>query len=376
MKISNKTMKRVQEEQKCIGCNACMKGCPMLNKFCDSPKDLLKSLQEEKTFNYKLPYSCMLCGYCTKVCPKEVDLKQLFLELRKDTVDQNEGKLPKELNISAVELHQKFSFSDLFTSDIKNLQSDTIFFPGCALLSYSTEIVENTYKYLREKIPGIGIYNKCCGKPTNFIGKEKQFKEYFSILENEFKAKNVKRVITGCQNCFMTISDTTETVEVISLWETLSYFGIPESKKGIGKNLDQKFTIHDPCPTRNVNVIHESIRDIISQLELKSQEMKNNRGNTLCCGSGGMVFVTQADIAKAHAERRATESNTDHIITYCQECVESMRKGGKNSFHILDVLFNEEFENMNQKNNSTIKKWINRYKSKNIKVNSSSKVRK
>ena len=142
MIISDKTIEIVEKEQKCIGCNACMKGCPMLDRFCDSPKTLLKKLLDEKSFDYKLPYSCMQCGYCTKVCPVDVDLKHLFMELRKDTVRQTNGKLPKDLNTSNVAMHQKLSFTGLFSKKIQHLESDTVFFPGCALQAYSPDLVE------------------------------------------------------------------------------------------------------------------------------------------------------------------------------------------------------------------------------------------
>lgn len=367
MKISDKTMKLInKEEEKCIGCNLCMKGCPMLDKFCDSPKKLLKELKDKEEFSYTLPYSCMLCGYCVSVCPRHVDLKSLFLDMRRDVVNENNGKLPKELNVGGVELHQKLSFSNLFTSDIQNLQSDAIFFPGCGLLSYSPKIVQNTYKYLRHKMPGIGIYTKCCGKPTAFLGKDKEFKEYYSILEKEFKDKNIKRIITGCQNCFMTIGQNSKDIEVVSLWEVLANTGIPDGRKGIGKFMDQEFTVHDPCPTRDVAIIHRSVREIVEELGFNVKEMSYSRSETLCCGSGGMVAVTQSHIAKAHTTRRTEEAKTDYIITYCQECVESMRRGGKKSYHILDLLFNENLENMEQKNQGLITKWTNRYKGKNI----------
>ncbi|WP_313755860.1 (Fe-S)-binding protein [Tissierella sp.] len=367
MKISSQTMKIIsKEEEKCIGCKACMKGCPMLDKFCNSPKNLLKELLDNERFEYTLPYSCMLCGYCTKVCPKEVDLKSLFLDMRRDVVKENNGKLPKELNGGGVELHQNLSFSKLFTSDIQNLQSDTIFFPGCGLLSYSPKIVENTYEYLRSKIDGIGIYTKCCGKPTAFMGKDEKFREYYSILEREFKNKNVKRIITGCQNCFMTIGNNSKDIEVISLWEVLANVGIPNGRKGIGKTIELEFTIHDPCPTRDVDIIHSSIRNIVDDLGFKTEEMKYNKGRTLCCGSGGMVSVTQSKIANSHTRRRAQEAKTEYIITYCQECVESMRRGGKKSYHILDLLFNEDFQHMDQKNQGLVIKWVNRYRGKNM----------
>jgi len=365
MKISQKTMDIIEKEQKCIGCKACMKGCPMLEEFCSSPKELLKELKENKTFDYKLPYSCMLCGYCTEVCPKGVDLKNLFLELRRDVVDQTGGKLPKDLNTFSVDMHQRLSFLKLFSTDVENIQSQWVFFPGCALMSYSPKVVENTYVYLREKIPGMGIYNKCCGKPTRFLGKEKKFNEYFSKLEREFENKGVKKVVTACQNCFVTLSQSSK-VKVISLWEVLATVGIPQEKKGIGKRLSYDVTLHDPCPTRDESVIQDSVRKIISELGIDVREMKFNRERTLCCGSGAMVGVTQSHIAYKHTKRRAKEADTEYIITYCQECVESMRRGGKKSFHLLDVLFNDDFENMKQENNPTFKKWVNRYRGKYI----------
>lgn len=366
MKISDENMNLIRREQKCIGCNACMKGCPMLDKFCNSPKKLLEELFNTGEFDYHLPYSCMLCGYCTKVCPVDVDLNTLFLQLRRDVVKENKGRLPKELGTSGVDLHQRLSFSDVFTSNIENLQSSTIFFPGCGLLSYSPQIVDSTYNYLRDKIPGIGIYTKCCGKPTNYMGKEDKFREYYSILEKEFKEKNIKRIITGCQNCFMTIRENSKNIEVVSLWEVLRDIGIPQDKLGIGKDLQCKFTIHDPCPTRNEDIIHDSIRELIKELALEVEEMKYNRGKTLCCGAGGMVSITEGHIAEAHTKRRAQEAKTEYIVTYCQECVESMRRGGKKSYHILDVLFNENLENIEQKNQGLLKKWTNRYKGKRI----------
>lgn len=369
MQISEKTIEIVKEEQKCIGCKACMEGCPMLDKFCETPKELLKELLDSGEYDYKLPYSCMLCGYCTKVCPKGVDLKNLFLELRRDCVNETNGKLPKELSTQSVEFHQKFSFSNIFTSNIQELQSDTIFFPGCALISYSPELVQNTYDYLRQISPGMGYYNKCCGKPTRFMGNEDRFQKYYSKLDYEFKLKNVKKIITGCQNCYMTIDDNSRDIEVISLWEFLADNGIPENKKNMGKNIDYEFTLHDPCPTRDVDKIHDSVREILNQMDISIKEMEFNRGKTLCCGSGGMVPITQNHIAKGHMKRRANAASTNHIITYCQECVESMRRGGKCSYHILDLLFNDEFEKIQQDNQTTLTKWKNRYSRKKIKVN-------
>ena len=371
MIISDKTIEIVEKEQKCIGCNACMKGCPMLDRFCDSPKTLLKKLLDEKSFDYKLPYSCMQCGYCTKVCPVDVDLKHLFMELRKDTVNQTDGKLPKDLNTSNVAMHQKLSFTGLFSKKIQHLESDTVFFPGCALQAYSPDLVEKVYSYIRKTTKGAGYYNVCCAKPTKMMGKDSEFQKIYLGIDEEFKRRKVKRVITGCQNCYMTILSNSPDIEVISLWEYIDKSGVPAEaknkykiKKDEGSNTNKSeysFVLHDPCPTRDVDSIHVAVRNIIAALGIEIDEMKYSKGRTLCCGAGGMVAITQNDIAKAHMRRRATEKDADYILTYCQECVESMRRGGSKSLHILDLIFLDDFLEVNQGNQSTLDKWKNRF---------------
>lgn len=375
--IREENIKKIEiESQKCIGCKLCMKGCPMLHEFCQSPDKLLEQLSKEKKVNYELPYSCLLCGYCTAVCPKDVDLNDVFFSLRKDIVSETKGKLPKDLGYAGVKFHQKSSFSKLFSTDIKGLgeSSDTVFFPGCSIMAYSPEIVDKTYRYLKDKMPGIGIYIQCCGKPTLFMGQEGEFKSYYDVIRKDFEENNIKRVVTSCLNCFNTIKNNSKDVEVISLWEIISKMKVPIEAKEKGKDIDTIFTIHDPCPTRHEKRIHDSIRDILNQIGINNNEMKFNRENTLCCGSGGMVGVTNNKVCLAQKTKRANETKEEHIVTYCEECVGSMKKGGKKSIHILDLLFNEEIYNtFDQEETSTTKKWINRYKGKvkfnNIKVN-------
>ena len=79
-----------------------------------------------------------------------------------------------------------------------------------------------------------------------------------------------------------------------------------------------------------------------------------------------MLTATNNELAFAHMEKRAQQSEHDHIVTYCQECTESMKKGGKKALHLLDFLFNEDIYSsgvFDQKQTSTAGKWINRYRS-------------
>ena len=157
----------------------------------------------------------------------------------------------------------------------------------------------------------------------------------------------------------MSILSNSPDIEVISLWEYIDKSGVPAEAKN--KSSEYSFVLHDPCPTRDVDSIHVAVRNIIAALGIEIDEMKYSKGKTLCCGAGGMVAITQNDIAKAHMRRRATEKDADYILTYCQECVESMRRGGSKSLHILDLIFLDDFLEVNQGNQSTFDKWKNRF---------------
>ena len=339
----------------------------MLDEFCDTPKQLLEDMRDSKEVDVIVPYSCALCNYCTQVCPKDVDLKDVFFKLKTYIVDL-ENTPPKELGYNTVKSHQNNSFSKLFSTDIKGLQTEQkkrIFFPGCSLSSYSPDIVRDTYQYLKEKLPGIGITLKCCGNPTYSMGQRDKFNDLYDTVQNEFQNSGIEEVIVACQNCYKIIKQNSPDIKVISLWEVISKYGVPESKIGYYKYLDKVFSIHDPCPTRNESKIHDSIRNITDQLGINISEMKFIREKTLCCGSGAMIGITNKKLASAQRQKRAEQSNSDYIITYCEECVESMKKGGKKSIHILDLLFDDSIDKtFDQKSINVTNKWINRYRVK------------
>ena len=120
-------------------------------------------------------------------------------------------------------------------------------------------------------------------KAYSIYGKKmRNLRSIILFLKKNLEIRILKRIITGCQNCFMTIGNNSKDIEVISLWEVLANVGIPEEKIGIGKSINVEFTIHDPCPTRDIDIIHSSIRQIVDELGFKIDEMEYNKGkNTL-----------------------------------------------------------------------------------------------
>ena len=151
-------------------------------------------------------------------------------------------------------------------------------------------------------------------------------------------------------------------IEIVSLYTILAQHGIPkEAMNAFGSH--EKVALHDPCPTRFERHLHEDVRTLLKVLELPYEEFKYNREKTLCCGSGGMLELTNPALAKEQMKSRAEQTACESIVSYCQSCAESMSKGGKNGVHLLDLIFTPEFS-MKQEAQGSLKKWYNRFNSR------------
>jgi Fe-S oxidoreductase len=355
----------------CTNCKICVRECEMLNNFKISPKDFFNADIEQINVNPSIPYSCNTCGTCTKVCPKGLNLEELFVDMRKEHIKNNRGKSPIKGH-KIIEFHQTFSFSKMFNvaiPDAKAGYTKRVFIPGCSLASYSQELVEKTLEYLQERLPGTGAILKCCGKPTLSLGQEERFHKRYSELQAEIDKLGAEEVITACQNCYITMSQFSPNQKVRSLWTIIPELGIYDEMKGKGKNSNITFGIHDACPTRNNSDIHEGIRWIINELGYRVKETEYSRENTRCCGFGGMVVPANPKLSEKVMRRSGEKSEEEYIITYCASCREAMTIAQKKSLHILDLMFNDRYNTTSQipgLNKSFIKSWITRYKSKEV----------
>ncbi|MBU3143306.1 (Fe-S)-binding protein [Clostridium sp. CF012] len=364
--LSDDILKRVETmSSECIGCKKCMKNCIMLGNYCSSPKELFGEIIRKGEVDVEIPYSCNLCNLCIEVCPRDINQKELYLELRRYAFTTHK-KVIRPLGYKVVKFHQKNSFSRLFSASSKAVEdvSSTAFIPGCSLMSYSPEIVMKTYKYLQNIIPGIKIILKCCGNPTHTMGDEQGFKQYYSQLDHEIQKLKITEIITTCPNCFTSIKKNSPNLKITTVWEKINESVISGGLLNKYDNVDIKFSLHDPCPTRYEENTQDAVREIIKKMGIKMEEFKFSRRQTLCCGSGAMVGVTNSKLATEHMSKRAAQAPSDHILTYCQTCVESLSMGEKNAVHLLDLMFNEEMFSsfiFQQKKSNTAEKWINRY---------------
>ncbi|MDD2382957.1 MAG: (Fe-S)-binding protein [Sulfurospirillaceae bacterium] len=348
--------------EECIDCKSCMKGCPMLYSFTVSPKILLHHFTTQKPIA-SMAFSCATCGLCAQVCPKDIDFGEVFTQSKNEYATQK--NVLKKYGYGAVVFHQKSSFSKLFSTTKKFTQGEythMAFMPGCALASYSPKLVYTIFDYLRSKLSGIGIIQQCCGTPTRMMGDIEQFQKYHTQLETDLAAMGATTVVTACENCYMSIKNNAPHINIVSLYSVLNEIGVPKEMVGRYTNLP-KVALHDPCPTRFESKIHKDVRALMHTIGLPFEEFKANREKTLCCGSGGMLELTNPVLAYEQMHTRANQTQCESIVSYCQSCTESMSKGGKNGLHLLDFIFAPTMPSQ-QVEQGSFKKWYNRYQSR------------
>lgn len=348
-----------------------MKNCPMLKKHCETPKTLLNDLAEETYFDgsaqsIHMPFTCTLCSYCDHVCPQEVSLKGAFYDLKTEIVDQ--VGFPSELGKTSLSFHQNLSFSRLFSTSFKQAppKNQTIFIPGCSPSAYSPDIQARVYEYLNNHTSTL-MYKTCCGNPTLSVGQTSKFEMFTSVVADEIRQMDPTEIIVLCMNCYNTFARLLPNIKIRTVWEFIEEHGLPYDFKSYASRSKRipDFTLHDPCPTRAHDHIHDAVRNVLNAMGVPIKEYEKNRQNTVCCGSGAMLSLVSPELAESHKIDRATNAPTDHILTYCQECTESLNRMDKKTTHLLDLLFGDmASENyngdFNQRRAGTLKKWLNR----------------
>lgn len=323
----------------CVECKLCVKECRFLGGICENPKQLLDRFEVNFKEEPRVAYCCSLCDLCESVCPSELNIGNIYLQLRQQMVEEGLGPLPAHNRFTKRD--QDFVLSDsfaLFLPDPVIKECHRVFFPGCNLSAYSPSLVLKTYGYLREKLPGTGIILGCCGAPTREIGEEARFREIMKDIESKMEKLGASEMILACPYCYYTFEKYEPWFQVKSLYEVMVEFELPE----IVKNHDWTFSLHDPCRARWEEKIQDSVRTLISTIGYHIEEMKYSRELTRCCGVGGQMAFADFGLSKAITKQRVEEAPFD-ILTYCASCREVFARY-KPAVHILDLIFNPDWE--------------------------------
>lgn len=353
----------LEEAARCRDCECrlCVEDCEFLSSHCDSPKELARQVTEglDESGTLRTVYSCNVCGLCRAICPEDLGTGEILLEARREAVRRRLGPLRE---------HRKArSFHELGTSRSFRLaraapgrrRSRRLFFPGCALPALSPRNTVAAFEILRALDPATGVLLYCCGAPSANLGQEEGVARTLAEIERMAGELGAEELIAACPDCAEVLGSGLPEMRVVSLWERLA-----DSWRPPRRLEDVPMAVHDPCKARKRNATHEAVRRLLASAGAVLEESARSRGETRCCGLGGMVDSVDPGLATRIAGRSAAESALP-LVTYCAGCRWALAETGKPSLHLLELLLGEDWERAAVSRNPGLsRRYLNRLRTK------------
>ena len=328
----------------CLDCGKCTGVCPISRVDATySPRSTIERVlagRPEKLINDRHLWACLTCRMCTTRCPSDVDYPAFVVAARVKARHANvEGVyahnaiMQQLMGIMGQATQQ--NRTGWLTDDLRTTtQGDDFYFVGCApyfdvifadLGVVSTDTARNTVRLLNELgiTPTVSNDERCCGADLLLNGDEESFRRLAELNVQTIAASGAKRVIFSCPECYNAFRrDYPRYVgplpfETIHLTELLS-----EHLDELELNeLAETVTYHDPCRLGRYQGIYEEPRTLIQATGAGLTEMRNNRAQSLCCGSTGWVNCGQcARGIQMTRLGQAQDTGADKMITACPKC--------------------------------------------------------
>lgn len=330
----------------CIHCGLCGAHCAFLSGR-DTPGRLAAAWEIQPGPCMDMAFGCSLCGLCTTLCPKHLDLPALFLSWRREAVASGRADLGPYHGILA---YEKKGTSSLFSYYHLPHGCDTVFFPGCTLPGTRPGITQNAFRYLCTRIPNMGMVLDCCTKPSHDLGREGFFKAMFSEMCRYLKDRGIHRIITACPSCHILFSHRSP-FEALSIYQIMAEDDqarwLSETAPGISsgegpdktKKVMQTVMVQDPCQARKDRASQNAVRALAKRAGLDLIPSGASGPATLCCGEGASVGCAFPGLARTWTLKRQKAAQGATTLTYCAGCTHRL---GPGALHLLDLAFDRD----------------------------------
>lgn len=292
--------------EKCIDCGKCTNCCLFLKKYNINLKDYANLPN--------LAYNCYLCGECKRVCPVDIDGRQISLDLRRSRIEKGYNLY---LNGYGALLLEKRNY---IFKNYKDVNSTVAFFPGCNFSAYYPSTTKIISKKLKEDF-GISTIFDCCGKPIADLNMAKEKEIVKERLNNRLKELGIEKLILLCPNCYYYFKNNLD-IEVSMIYEHKDIMESLISRDNPNKIEGPLFL---PCPDKDSRQIYKMIERYIEN----TQEIKEIQ----CCGAGGCASIKEKELTKNMQDK--FKAYDEKIYVYCATCAGMITKSNTNVEHIL-----------------------------------------
>ncbi len=340
----------------------------------EQPAAVLQTVQDHPELYHALR-RCCFCGYCTSTCQTHMVAPERMREWR--LLFMRAGMMPPDDSRLVMVDNEWHIFSayraiyDISYPEFTSLEHaaeqgpgivDTLFFPGCSLVSYAPELTRLVGHWLDEAGIAWALSDGCCGSPLMSAGLFDRAEKLRQRTLEQIHAAGITRVLTVCPGCGEELAATMgDDVDIVPLPEVLLAKGRAALQAGKPTGFSpltpSSITFFDSCHDRFDGRHGSAIRKLMKANlpEAERLEMEHHGKGTLCCGAGGAVASYDGDITQRRVwnvidEARATGAET--VVTACPTCTYTIAQAclgaepgrGIDNRHYLELLFGQTID--------------------------------
>lgn len=355
----------------CVQCGKCTAGCPI--NYVTTPDEpfnirrlvyeVLDAPSEEIASEKHFLWQCTTCATCNLRCPKEVNPRDVVMNLRSILVE--DGSLPPAIRDVLKSISINYNpwslgkekraewFKGLELKDAS--EAEVCLYVGCtpAFDSRLQKVARAAVGILQKLGIDFGIFGTeeiCCGNEIKRLGDIWSFDALREANTEMFNGyENIKQVMTISPHCWNTFANEYPGLNP----EVLHYsmFLARQLEAGAlkpSKEFAKRVVYHDPCFLGKQNAIYDEPRALLAAVPgIDFVEFDRNRENSLCCeGGGGRMWIEIEHAPERLANirvRDAVEMGAEVIAVACPFClltledaVKAMDLEGK--LQVLDIM--------------------------------------
>ena len=332
------------EAFRCSGCNCsrCIDACTMIRHFRQNPKRIAADLgvtvlpvdEKIKHVASRMLNSCNLCGLCANVCPAGVDTCAAMRESR--NILKESGHLPAAYHDFWM-ADMEFSMSEeaYLLAASGGSAAKLLFFPGCQLAASLPNAVADTFAYIRRNEPSAVMILSCCGVPADWAGEKEALRKVVEKIRADWETIGRPPILYACGACRKTFEKYLPEAEGMLVYEWL----INQKDLTVYKNdPPRRACVYDPCNCRNDAAGRSAVRRLARARGYEITEIASGGEKAACCGFGGQIYPANPGLLEKILLERTSASELPYI-TYCANCRDLFLSKGKESRHILEILF-------------------------------------
>jgi len=336
------TKEAIEQIQTCADCDVCLEVCPtykLTGEELFSPRQRLRTaavLLEGGDIDARMMesiYNCPKCTRCESVCPEQIPVTRIIHQSREVLAKQGKGPLEQHQKIIDGIVKKRNAVNgdpskrlDWLPIPRSTNQSDTLLYLGCLPSYLVKDAAASSYLVLKKLGFDFMILDDegCCGTYLYESGRTDLAGEFFQRNVERFASLGIREIIVpcnGCLKCFKTfypdlLGETSfKTRHVVQV-----VYQLLEQRPDISRKIQRTVTYHDPCRLARGEGITEEPRQILRACGVEVKDMKHNRDQTACCGSGGGIRSVYRNLSTELAVDMLNEVSTDLVVSACPFC--------------------------------------------------------